>query len=491
MFRKTVISEEYRKEFYDRLSLKATNGKFKMSLAREDPSIFATYLLGMQGKNLIRDYQDYFFQAILNNQKVALVKARQLGISTAIGIFALWAALFNKFPAGIHNVTSIGIISKSDDSAKKLLQQYVKNLLYSANNWLNQTFKWNDLLLNLVDRVNSEEIVFSKTLTGAKNGSYIKSYPPTEKPRGESFSIVFIDEAAFLNNPDPKNFYYSVILPTVSTTGGKVVVSSTPNGVGDFFYEIIDPFDKFEDHEFFRLFYHYTINPDDNYSQFVEEQRKIVDPQHFAQEFECDFIASGSNFFSAILIDRAVDDRVKESYDGTSPVSVGIDLGWNESRTVVTITWKDPNDGIIKLLDYKKFDAHTNSDVILNYLDFLKSVYNITVLIVDNCIQAKDFINELEKKGWYVKEFDFHTMKGDKIPNYIKFRSNMNSGLLKFPKFPDLINEMKELVQEETKLGIPSIHKPRRGSDDIIDSFVMSSSVWFSEEGEAFSLFVE
>ena len=70
--RQTEISEEYLTEFYDRISLKDTNGKFKIALAREDPSIFAIYMLGMRGDKLIRPYQDYFFQTVMNNKKVVL-----------------------------------------------------------------------------------------------------------------------------------------------------------------------------------------------------------------------------------------------------------------------------------------------------------------------------------------------------------------------------------------------------------------------------------
>ncbi len=482
--RKTEISEEYLKEFYDKISLKNTNGKFKISLAREDPTLFAVYMLGMQGDKLIRPYQDYFFKTVVENRKVALVKARQIGMSTAVGIFALWAALFNKYPSGVHNVTSVGIISKSDDSAKKLLNFYVIKLLHSGEAYLKRTLgdTWDNYFTNLISRVNSEMIEFSKTVTGAKNGSYIKSYPPTEKVRGETFSLVIVDEAAFLNNPNPKDYFYTTIVPTVATTGGKIVLLSTPNGVDDLFYEIMDPFDKYDDHEFVRLFYPYTINNDETYFEFVDLQREKMESSYFRQEFECDFISSGSNFFSAILVDRAADDRVRDSYDGVSPVSVGVDLGWNESRTVVTVSWKDPNDGIVKLLDYKRFDKHTPSETVFNYIRFLETIYNISVIVVDNCIQAKDFIALLNKNGYNVKEFDFHTVRGDKIPAYIRFRSAMNNGLLKFPKFNDLIREMKELVQEETSLGLPSIHKPRRGSDDIIDSFVMSANMWLNDE---------
>lgn len=473
MLRKTEIPKEYIDEFYDRLALKKTNGKFYMALARKDPSVFATYVIGMQGDSLIRPYQDYFFNAILNHQRVAVVKARQIGMSTAVAIFALWAALFNKFPSGVTANTKIGIISRGEDAAKKLLNQYIYGLINQAELHLNKVAGWVDIIQQLISQKNSEMIVFSKTLTGAKNGSYIKSLPPTDKVRGLDLDIVFVDEAAFLNNPDPDNFIKTVVLPTVAATGGKVVMLSTPNGVGNFFYEIVDPFDKYDEHEYFRLFYPYTINQDEKYLKMVEEQRRLMHPNEFAQEYECDFVLSGSNFFNVEVIDKAIDDRVKDQYRQGQPVVLGIDLGWHNSLTVITVVYKDPADGIIKLIDWKRFEQHTTNDVVLKYIDYLKTIYNIGTIVVDNCIQAKDFINELQKAGYYVKEFDFHK---EKIPAYVRFKQLLNLGAIKFPKYDVLIREMKELIKEETSMGVPSLHKPKNGTDDVIDSFVMAVS---------------
>ena len=485
--KKTEIPEAYKEDFHSRLDLSKYNdkGKFKASYAKKDPLVFARYVLGINSKNVgfeIRPYQGYFIDQVLENKRVALVKSRQIGMSTTLGIFALWLALYNKLPVGLHNSTNIGLISKDDDSSKSLMRKYVKGFLPGADRWMKEvTGGATDFISRRVGKINNtSQIEFDKTVMNKQNGSMINCYPPTEKAVGETLSALFIDEAALLNNPNPKEWLAS-ILPTVSSNG-LVVLSSTPRNASGLFYEAIDPFEKRKIHNYKRLFYPFTINKnDEEYMQRVYNSFRNMDKREFAREYECNFITSGDNFFSPILVDRAMDDRVRDSYDFKGEVVAGIDFGWTDSRTVVTLTWKDPSDDIIKLIHIKRFDSKTVGDSVFNHLEFLENTYNIVSYVVDDCTQGKDFVDKLKKKGKSVIEFDFHTHKGDKISTYIKFKSKMNNGFIKFPENRILIREMKELLSEETRIGKPSIHKPRRGSDDIIDSFVMSTFPFLNE----------
>ncbi|MEM1973241.1 MAG: terminase family protein [Thermoplasmata archaeon] len=470
-------------EFYDRIALSHTGGKFKFTLARDDPSIFATYILGLRGDKLIRPYQDYIFRAILNNKRVAIVKARQLGVSTAIAIFALWAAWFNKFPSSVNSNTKIAIISRGEDSAKKLLNQYIYSLMDSAALFLKQVNP-NFSIDAFIKEKNKEQIVFRKNLYGlADNSSYIKSLPPTDKIRGLDLDLVIVDEAAFLNHPDPDYYLKTSVLPTVVSTNGRIVLISTPNGVGNFFYEVVDPEDRRTEHEYCRLFFPYLINKsDENYMRNVNEHRRIMNEYEFKQEYECDFISSGSNFFDINVISKYVDDRVLDSYDGKTPVVVGIDLGWQNSLTVIVVVYRDPSDSLLKLVYLHRFDPHTTNDIVMEHIKYLEKVYNIGTIVVDNCMQAKDFINELKKQGYNVREFDFHK---EKVPAYVRFKQLLNLGMLRYPNHPVLIDEMKGLVKEETSIGIPSIHKSAGFTDDVIDALVMAVYMFKELENES------
>lgn len=476
--RKTEIPQDYIDDFYKRISLKkySNDGKFKMAYAEKDWLVFATYMCGMTGDTQVKIHQAYVMDMFLKYKRLVIVKARQLGISTITSVVLLWAALNNIKPVGIEKVTTIGIISKDDSSAKSLLRKYVRGAMRMLDDRMTK-LGFHNYVESLLGSINNAyEIQFKKTLSGAKNGSIIMSYPPTEKAVGESFSFLFIDETAPLieNHPAPDD-WIKAILPTLVRTGGHLCYSSTPRGAAGFYYEAVDPFEKSEYHEFKRVFLPFTVDPDEDYRKQVFMDYKNWDNSKWRREYCCDFEISGSNFFNPVTVSQNADDNVKNSYDFNTPVTLGVDFGWSNSRTVVTVTWRDPTDEIIKLIEYKRFPEHTTSESLINYIEYLFTVYKVELIVADNCVQGKDFISEAIRRGWLIKEFDFHSHK-DKIPAYTKFKMLLNKGLIKYPKDQLLLREMKELLYEETKIGIPSIHKPRTGSDDVIDSFVMSAS---------------
>ena len=86
--------------------------------------LFAEKMLGVK----LYSWQVYFLNKIIkgdNREHVALT-SRQIGKSTAVAILCIWSCVFNKFPGGIHNSTSPGIVSASDVQAKKLLYEMKK-----------------------------------------------------------------------------------------------------------------------------------------------------------------------------------------------------------------------------------------------------------------------------------------------------------------------------------------------------------------------------
>ena len=67
------------------------------------------------------------------------------------------------------------------------------------------------------------------------NGSQIKAVPTSDDAgRSEALSLLIIDEAAFIRNFDE---LWMGLYSTLST-GGRAVVLSTPNGVGDKYHDL-------------------------------------------------------------------------------------------------------------------------------------------------------------------------------------------------------------------------------------------------------------
>ena len=444
---------------------------FKVKYARENPVLMAYYMLNVKPY----DYQWHFFKQILTQERVLVVKGRQLGFTTAIAMFSLWAAFFNKFPSGVGKNTKIGIISKEDDAAKKVLLT-IRDLLHDGDAWMSSLLKgrkeWSqNFFTNRLKEPNTTEVITFK------NGSFIKSYPPTAKVRGNSFDLVFVDEAAFLRTEDPEGFFFKVVEPTTVATNGKIVVLSTPNGQGNYFYNLADPNNILQEHPYKRFFYHYTISESPKYLSFVQKQKEIMDFNMWSQEYCCDFVNSAARFFIPDKVRSSVDEIINQTDYSGREVVVGVDFGMTHSRTVIAVALKEADK--IKLVEIIRFDAGEDVNKVIPKIEVLMKKYRVNEVVPDDCPQGNAIINQMSKKGWNVKPFNFTSSKN---AAYVSFRSKLNSGKISLLKNDDLLREMLELRQEETKQAKLSIHKPTSGTDDMIDATIMACSPFLEDE---------
>jgi len=465
-----TLTKKDKEDYFSQFAL--PDGRFKMPFARESPTRFSYFMLNTKP----RPHQHHFFNNILDTDRLLVVKARQLGFTTAIAMFALWAAFFNKYKSGVNKNTKIGIISKEDDAAKKVLLQ-VRDLIRIGDGWMSMLLKgkpsWSQTFFSgMLKEPNTTEVITFK------NGSFIKSFPPTSKVRGNSFDIVFVDEAAFLRCEDPNGFYYKVIEPTTVDTNGKIIILSTPNGQSGFFYDLADPFNQQSTHDFRRLFYHYSVSHDENYLRFIEKQKRIMDTADFEQEYCCSFNSSKKNFFIPQKVDEAIHPELDQSDWSGYEFVAGIDFGMTNSRTVISLATK--KDDKICVPYVFRFNASADVNLVVPKLESLKrSGWNIVKVVADDCPQGNAIISQLEKSGWYVEKFNF---KRDKNKYYVSFRSFLNDGLIWILKHEILTKEMHELRQEETKQANLRIHKPNAGTDDCIDSVVMACSQYLDDK---------
>lgn len=172
----------------------------------ESVVLFSEYMLGIR----LYSWQVYFLnkveKAIVEDDKKEFIAltSRQIGKSTALAIFSIWAALFNKYPGTVSNNTIVGIASASDAQAKKLLYE-MKKLIRIGDRYMEQRYKndegepiYRELFTKLIDEHepnNTTTITFKPWredhgdyfLKGSKSGSVIKSYPPTSVILGETF----------------------------------------------------------------------------------------------------------------------------------------------------------------------------------------------------------------------------------------------------------------------------------------------------------------
>lgn len=472
----TPITEEERK-LYESMSIKPQ--KFSLTLASRHPFLWAYHVCRIKP----RYYQFKILDHMIKYRSIAAVTSRQIGKSTSIAMFAFWAAYNNKFPSGTNNDTKIIIVSHTEDAAKKLLRDidnmitradetiaiYTKNRPYFSRNYFNDRIKKKTIF----------EIEFPK-------GS-IKVFPPTGKVRGNTADILIIDEAAFLHTTDPDYFFSSEALPVISATKGKVFLFSTPNSNSGFFYEIIRPTSDTPLKGWKKIWLPWTVVNEEHILENIWERRQQMiekgDERSFRVEYEASFLSGQYTFFNPEIIDKCVDKSLTEQLYWDYHVTLGIDFGDVQSRTVVTVVWHDKQENKVQLLWYKEFPAGYNNADLPDFIDMLKKSgrYIIKDIVVDDCVGGKTAIELLKRRGYNIIPFSFSKQKQEYY-EYLKIAFASQRILLYYNSA--LISQIKAIEAHETITGRTVIRKPPGGRDDIIDSLIMACSPYIKPKAE-------
>ena len=191
-----------------------------------------------------------------------ILKSRQLGISTLSAGYSLWMMLFQEDK-------NVLVIATKQEVAKNIVTK-VRYMHENLPSWLRgDTVEDNKLSLRL------------------GNGSQIKATSASgDAGRSEALSMLIMDEAAFIKGIDE---IWASAQSTLST-GGKAIVLSTPNGVGNFFHKTWLKAE--EGDQWNQILLHWTVHPERN-KKWRREQTELLGEKMAAQECDCDFISSG------------------------------------------------------------------------------------------------------------------------------------------------------------------------------------------------------
>ena len=176
-----------------------------ISQAKKDIGYFMYHSLGMKPYH----WQYYAFQRYKTGKHQLWCTPRQyLGKSTALAVMALHSVFYNMMPiASKGNKTIVGIISRSDSQSKKMITD-IRNLLYQGDEWVARltggkvTSYFSSRFSTKKNDANSKTQITLRNPSTGKILGVIKSLPPTDAARGETFSTVFCDEAAFFEDDD-------------------------------------------------------------------------------------------------------------------------------------------------------------------------------------------------------------------------------------------------------------------------------------------------
>ena len=311
------------------------------------------------------DFQEKSLKSFMKHDYNIVLKARQLGLSTLTAGYALWMMTFQPDK-------NILVIATKQETAKNLVTK-VRVMHANLPGWLKQPC-----------------VEDNKLSLRYKNGSQIKAVASSEESgRSEALSLLIIDEAAFIDKIDT---IWGAAQQTLAT-GGRALVISTPNGVGNFFHKTwVGAENGTNDFNFIKL--HWSVHPERE-QEWRDEQDKLLGPSLAAQECDCDFITSGRGVIDGLLLEKMKESSVREPIEKR-----GIDSNYwiwqppNYTKNYVVSADVSRGDGT----DYSAFhiiDVETLEQVAeykgkISTQDFgnmlvnVASEYNNALLVVEN-----------------------------------------------------------------------------------------------------------
>ena len=210
-------------------------------------------------------FQEQTLQSFIDNDKNIILKSRQMGISTLVSAYALWLMLF-------HTDKSVVVISRTQEATKDIITK-----VRFSNDHLPS---WLKIPLTEDNRLSLR----------FKNGSQIKAVSSAAgSARGNASSLLILDECAHI--PDAHEVW--VAANATTSTGGKSIILSTPNGVGDFFHKMWTDAESGEN-GFVTVKLPWDLHPERDLTWREQAGKEQGDKRKAAQEFDCNFSTSGN-----------------------------------------------------------------------------------------------------------------------------------------------------------------------------------------------------
>jgi hypothetical protein len=250
-------------------------------------------------KRLIETYHNYRYSISL--------MPRQSGKSTSAAGYLLWYAMF------VPDSTILVAAHKYTGA-----QEIMQRIRYAYE--------------NCPDHIKAGVTTYNKGSLDFENGSRIVSATTTENTgRGMSITLLYLDEFAFVRPSIAKEFW-TAITPTLST-GGKAIITSTPNSDEDQFAYIWKGANKTED-EFgnttevgvngfraYRAFWNEQPGRDD---KWASEMKSQLGEDRFNREIGCEFI---------IADETLINPNTLIMMEGIEPVSRIGQVRWYKKPT--------------------------------------------------------------------------------------------------------------------------------------------------------------
>ena len=408
------------------------------------------------------EYQERLIDSYHENRYSISLMPRQTGKSTSAAGYLLWYAMF------VPDSTILVAAHKYTGS-----QEIMQRVRYAYE--------------NCPDFIRAGVTSYNKGSLDFENGSRIVSATTTENTgRGMSISLLYCDEFAFVR-PTIASEFWTAITPTLAT-GGKCIITSTPNSDEDQFAQIWKAANNcFDDNgnetplgrngfKAFRSAWHEHPDRDE---AWADQMRAQLGEERFRREMDCEFIIFDETLINPLkLVDMVGIDPIEKQgqvrwYKKPSPGNiyvVGLDpsLGTGSDPSAIQVVelpsmiqvaeWRDNRTPVQRQVQILKEVNQYIYDQIGTDADLYYSLENNT--LGEAALVCVAEIGEENIRGYFLSESaasgnprpyrkGFTTTNKSKIANCSKLKSWIETGKLKITS-KMLLSELKNFVASGT-----------------------------------------
>jgi hypothetical protein len=219
------------------------------------------------------EFQKDFIKKITDNRFVIAKLSRQAGKTTTTVAAILWHIIFNAN-------FSVGVLANKSAQANEILKR-IKLAYENLPKWLQQgVVKWGE-----------------KTILLENGSSVIASATSSSSIRGQSLSMLYLDEFAHINMRVQNEFYQSSYPAISAGNETKIIITSTPYGMNLFYQIWRDALESKND--FVTLEAHWSQIPGRDEEWRKKTIKNIGGIQKFREEYETEFVGSMATLISA------------------------------------------------------------------------------------------------------------------------------------------------------------------------------------------------
>jgi hypothetical protein len=408
------------------------------------------------------EYQERLIGSYHNYRYTISLMPRQTGKSTSAAGYLLWYAMF------IPDSTVLVAAHKYTGA-----QEIMQRVRYAYE--------------NCPDFIRAGVTSYNKGSLDFENGSRIVSATTTENTgRGMSISLLYCDEFAFVRPTIAAEFWTS-ITPTLAT-GGKCIITSTPNSDEDQFAQIWKSANNCFDENGnetelgrngFKAFRSAWQEHPDRDVTWADQMRAQLGEERFRREMECEFIIFDETLINPLkLVEMAGIDPVekqgqvrwykKPTVGNIYVVALDPSLGTGSDPSAIQVVelpsmmqvaeWRDNKTPVQRQVQILKEVNQYIYDCIGTDTDLYYSLENNT--LGEAALVCVSEIGEENIRGYFLSESaasnnprpyrkGFTTTNKSKIANCSKLKSWIETGKLKIAS-KMLISELKGFVASGT-----------------------------------------